>query len=356
MKLVTQAIRAFVMPDDMSAQYKQNAQKPKAEKKKRGFDISGSESVLGHDAWPWPHRQLYIDFETTTDIGQKLRFGFYQLRGHPYKRLMELAKAHKRQIPRDVMDELLEAGIVYNPAICSSKEVETMRVYAAAHDYRFIDIDAFVKDVFFSLDPVKITRNFKHSETVPIMVVGHNLPFDLGALSKRSGPSVRFNFGGLTQWLTESWYEKREGQEFFTPKAPLKTQLNKSDGDPAIADIDDEPLTEQQIAEIQATSNSLFADLSALRELVNHSPIKTTPEPDGPSKIRLTKDEKKTAYIKAFNEWLAQLVHEAFNQWPDTLTRDEYKKLSQYEKEAYRLIGELPGISVKEARFRQAYV
>ena len=44
---------------------------------------------LGPAAWPWFGPMLLFDCETTTGIGQELRFGIFQERGVNYRELVE---------------------------------------------------------------------------------------------------------------------------------------------------------------------------------------------------------------------------------------------------------------------------
>src|SRR5438105_4197471 len=63
---------------------------------------------------------LVFDTETTTDAGQSLRFGTYQVR-----------KA----------GELREAGIFYDPEGVTEAEFEALRIYANDHDLQLLSRD-----------------------------------------------------------------------------------------------------------------------------------------------------------------------------------------------------------------------
>ena len=91
------------------------------------MEMAEIERLLGPDAWPWFGPMLIFDCETTTDIGQKLRFGVFQERGLNYRDLVERKRLNGR-ITREDMDEQRSEGIFYNPATCSETEIETMRV------------------------------------------------------------------------------------------------------------------------------------------------------------------------------------------------------------------------------------
>ena len=80
---------------------------------------------LGASSWTF-----IFDTETTSDAGQSLRFGTYQLRQS---------------------GELFEAGIFYDPDGLKPGEVGVLRRHADAHRLKLRTRDEFVDDVFFAL-------------------------------------------------------------------------------------------------------------------------------------------------------------------------------------------------------------
>jgi hypothetical protein len=196
MKPVTQMLRAFIETD---------APKAKALGLKRSggplaaqrMEMAEIERLLGPDAWPWFGPMLIFDCETTTGIGQKLRFGVFQERGLNYRDLVERKRLNGR-ITREDMDEQRSEGIFYNPATCSELEIETMRVHAEQYGLRFLTLEKFLHTVFYRLYYYKRWREGDPPLTMPMLVIGHNLPFDLGAISYDAGPSKGRNYGGLT--------------------------------------------------------------------------------------------------------------------------------------------------------------
>jgi hypothetical protein len=201
MKPVTQMLRAFIETD---------ASKAKGSGPKRSggplaaqrMEMAEIERLLGPDAWPWFGPMLIIDCETTTDIGQKLRFGVFQERGLNYRDLVERKRFNGR-ITREDMDEQRSEGIFYNPATCLETEIETMRAHAEKHGLRFLTLEKFLYTVFYRLYYYKRWREGDPPLTMPMLVIGHNLPFDLGAISYDAGPSKGRNYGGLTLKLAE---------------------------------------------------------------------------------------------------------------------------------------------------------
>ena len=201
MKPVTQMLRAFIETDRPKAK--------RSEPKRSGgplaaqrMEIAEIERLLGPHAWPWFGPMLLIDCETTTDIGQKLRFGLFQECGLNYRDLVE-RKRLNGSITREDMDEQRSEGIFYNPATCSETEIETMRAHAEKHGLRFLTLEKYLYTVFYRLYYYKRWREGDPPMTMPMLVIGHNLPFDLGAISYSAGPSKGRNYGGLTLKLAD---------------------------------------------------------------------------------------------------------------------------------------------------------
>lgn len=94
---------------------------------------------------------LVFDTETTTDAGQSLRFGTYQVR-----------KA----------GELREAGIFYDPDGVANAELDALRKYANAHNLQLLSRDEFADQVFY-----RIGYSFRGT------IIGFNLPFDISRIA-----------------------------------------------------------------------------------------------------------------------------------------------------------------------------
>src|SRR5439155_11358310 len=88
---------------------------------------------------------LVFDTETTTDACQALRFGAYQIRKG---------------------DELIEAGIFYDPEGTTEAEQLMLRDYAAKHELKLMTVTEFIENVFHGVGyDLRATS------------VGFNLPF-----------------------------------------------------------------------------------------------------------------------------------------------------------------------------------
>jgi hypothetical protein len=202
MKPHTQLLRAFIEPD------KEPRRAPKRPKQsefaKQQDEMREAKLILGPDAWPWFGPMLVIDCETTTGIGQELRFGWFQERGVNYRNLIEDMRFSKKPPTREYMDTLRSEGLFYNPKTCGDVEIETMRAYCDKHGVRFLTLAEFLKEVFYKTYYYKRWSAGETARSLPLLVIGHNLPFDLAAVSYGTTPSRGEDYyGGLTVKLLE---------------------------------------------------------------------------------------------------------------------------------------------------------
>jgi len=94
---------------------------------------------------------LIFDTETTTDPGQALRFGTYQVRENGI---------------------ICDSGIFYEPKGLTTREIRTIESYAKAHELRLIARDVFVDMVFYPI-----------GYELRATIVGFNLPFDISRVA-----------------------------------------------------------------------------------------------------------------------------------------------------------------------------
>ena len=157
----------------------------------------------GNRAATWAGRMAVVwadaDFGLRVDhrCWPETSIGVFQERGLNYRDLVERKRRNGR-ITREDMDEDRSEGIFYNPATCSETEIETMRAHAEKHGLRFLTLEEFLYTVFYRLYYYKRWRDGDPALTLPTLVIGHNLLFDLGALSSSAAPSIGRNYGGLT--------------------------------------------------------------------------------------------------------------------------------------------------------------
>jgi hypothetical protein len=64
---------------------------------------------------------------------------------------------HKREVPRNVLDELQTEGIFYNPDpdICTDDEIATLQTYAKEHGLKLLTMEEFITSVFFKVYSLK---------------------------------------------------------------------------------------------------------------------------------------------------------------------------------------------------------
>ena len=177
MKPVTQMLRAYIETD--APKTRGSGSKRKSPLAAQKMEMAEIKRKLGPDAWPWFGPMLIWDCETTTGVGQKLRFGVFQERGLNYRDLVERKRRNGR-ITREDMDEQRSEGIFYNPATCTETEIETMRVHAGKHGLRFLTLEKFLHTVFYRSYYYKRWRDGEPALTLPMLLIGHNLPFDFG--------------------------------------------------------------------------------------------------------------------------------------------------------------------------------
>jgi hypothetical protein len=205
MKAVTQFLRSY--PEPMP--FKKKAGK---EKEPNDADIQELELLevarLVGDAWKsWGGPSLIIDFETTTDLRQAIRFGVFQLRGYDFLEIIELTKT--KQATRANLDRLWHEGIIYSESECKPDEIGLMQTYAANYNMLCMTVDEFITKILYKLYSASAIRWQKIGDKsfpinqLPPLVIGHNLPFDLGRLAKTFGPANGYNYGGLSMMIRD---------------------------------------------------------------------------------------------------------------------------------------------------------
>ena len=132
--------------------------------------------------WPYEGRVLILDLETTADTRQELRFGTYEIRGLPKAERVRRFKKYEnkgetkqaRAQFRNALDRLDRRGVFYNPDPGIVTPAERTRIvrYAERLGFEWCETQSFVKRVLFDLA--------KEDE---LLVLGHNLPFDLSRLA-----------------------------------------------------------------------------------------------------------------------------------------------------------------------------
>jgi hypothetical protein len=143
------ALRAYAAP-----QFSEVRQPSKQKPKRKASKVPPS---------PWA---VIFDTETTTDAGQALRFGTYQVR-----------KA----------GELYEEGIFFDPEGMTPEELTTLRTYANEHKLELLTRDQFADQVFYRIGYL-----------CRATTIGFNLPFDISRIAIAHNSARTEMRGGFT--------------------------------------------------------------------------------------------------------------------------------------------------------------
>lgn len=142
------ALRAFAGPQFVELR----DAPPKAQRKRATLSAS-----------PWA---VIFDTETTTDAGQSLRFGTYQVRQ---------------------AGELRDAGIFYDLDGVDPNELATLRAHADGSGLRLLTRDEFADEIFFRI-----------GWQLRATIIGFNLPFDISRVAVAHGSARTEMRGGFT--------------------------------------------------------------------------------------------------------------------------------------------------------------
>lgn len=152
------ALRAFAGP-----QFTELKEPPTSPLRRKRSKVSAS---------PW---SLVFDTETTTDAGQALRFGTYQVRR---------------------AGELCGSGIFYEPSTITTAELETLRAYAESAGLMLLTRDEFAERIFYGI-----------GYACRATIAGFNLPFDISRIAIRHSSARNEMRGGFSFALSQNPYQ-----------------------------------------------------------------------------------------------------------------------------------------------------
>ena len=165
-------------------------------------------------AWPWPGHALIWDVETN-GFEHKARYGAYELIGTPILQLKAMIEAgFSDEELRSVIRRSVERGLFYDPDRCQPAEIETMQrfVEECKLPLRLRTLQEFKNEVFYRRHDGE-----RKGLNMPTLLVGHNPPFDFGAIAIHSYPSRGRDFGALASY---SFCSPREPADTMRPPAP----------------------------------------------------------------------------------------------------------------------------------------
>jgi hypothetical protein len=180
---------------------------PEPEEKKRGngglLTLNGFEAdsaiadEINRVGAPWAGPMLILDGETLMGAheGQGLRFGCFQQRGFDWR----VADAACGTLTREKLDRLWRVGIFYEPKNCTDDEIELLEYYCDELEIDLYTRDEFIKKGLYRSHWIKYASKWEECLREPCYVIGHNLPFDLGALAIHTGLATRV-FRVASRW------------------------------------------------------------------------------------------------------------------------------------------------------------
>lgn len=205
-------------------------------------------------ASPWT---LIFDTETTTDPGQALRFGTYQVRR---------------------AGELFGSGIFYEPSAVSAVELDTLRSSAESTELTLLTRDEFAEQIFYGI-----------GYACRATIVGFNLPFDISRIAIGHNPARNEMRGGFSFTLSQNPYQPHvrvrhiSQRSAFIRFAGLPKQL---DGRSQRRRGEKTPFRAGHFVDVKTLSGSIFArsfSLAGLSKLLKVSnPKLEFDEFDGP--------------------------------------------------------------------------
>jgi hypothetical protein len=181
-KEVPQYLRAYLPP--MGAD--EDAGETIAKKKKAHPAVEALEKV----GRPYGGYCLVFDCETTTDLAQNLRIGGYEVHGMPKNQRLDLASSG--ELTREHLDFCVERGLFYDEAELSRNEIETVKQYAKVHSLKHWRHEHFIREVVYAW-AARLTNDRDQ-----LLIVGHNLAFDISRIATSWTDAVKEFRGGFS--------------------------------------------------------------------------------------------------------------------------------------------------------------
>lgn len=198
---VEQYVRAHARPATPKKQ-KQRQQK------QEDIPPSAESRAIQKKLAPYGGHMLLFDTETTSDAGQRLRFGFYEVHGISEE---DRIKAHREEeagapLPLDhaLTDIVQEAGFFYNPDELTADEIALLQEYVATHtlaqhaDEEGVHVTQGERTLKLLTVQQFVNRLYRLMHESELLIVGHNLPFDISRLAQSWGAADDAYRGGFS--------------------------------------------------------------------------------------------------------------------------------------------------------------
>jgi len=171
----TELCRCFIHPVEVPP-------KPKRGRKRRTWRdviLPGIVEALR----PYAHTSIVFDVETTVDAhsGQVAKIVYWQEHGLRY--VDRCALFAEGLLTPEVTDVCFREGVAYNRLTCTPEDTEIIKAHAAKHGLCCMEMQDFITKIFY--------RQAWLNKFIPEpkLLLGHNVVFDVGALSHHTGQS-----------------------------------------------------------------------------------------------------------------------------------------------------------------------
>ena len=206
----TQRLRAFAWPDHKKPRKSRKAKdvnplqtlekqlERQARTAQEAQAIADYQAMFGDKWFPWAGPCSIFDVETLgVSRGQAMRFGVCHMRGLEYHEVVEIV-ASGRAPSQNEIDKLRRKILFYDPndleenAANIPGALEIVKSFYRKHKYELMTRTEFIRTIFLKRHIIKGDFN------LPVLVIGHNLPFDLSALAVSYGLAEKDYYGGFS--------------------------------------------------------------------------------------------------------------------------------------------------------------
>lgn len=177
---------------------------------------------------PWGGKTLFLDTETTTGANQVLRFGFYEIHGLSKNEMF--AKYRDENLHPEDADILREAGVFYDENNIAPEEKNLLQEYVNSTSLQMIaDLEGVncvpsSNTQVIQLMPVEgfVKHFYKLQTQSEMLVIGHNLPFDLSVLATEWTEAGKDYANGFSLKLCTCVYPRKDrgGKKNSCPAHP----------------------------------------------------------------------------------------------------------------------------------------